>query len=104
MVARKGDKEHSNKMQAKRHSLTTYSWIRWKDNLQEEFQPDEVEIIHRIGQKKKSDEDQGSRQESKRAVITTLQLNKSKMKILLKQRLLKGKEYVIMEDIVRYSS
>jgi len=72
--------------------------------LQEVFQPDEVEIIHRIGQKKKSDEEQGSRQERKCAVIATLQLNESKMKILLKQRILKGKEFVIMEDIVVHSS
>ena len=70
-----------------------------KENLQEEIRPEEIEIIHRIGKKNNNDGDQGSRRERKRAVIVKLQSNKSKMKILFKRRLLKGKEFVIMEDM-----
>lgn len=71
-----------------------------QDNLQEEIQPAEIEIIHRIGQKKDSTNgDQGSRHDGKRPVIVKLLSNKSKMKILLKRKLLKGKGVVIMEDM-----
>ena len=70
-----------------------------KENLQEELRPEEIEIIPRIGKKNNNDGDQGSRRERKRAVIVKLQSNKTKMKILLKRRLLKGKEFVIMEDM-----
>lgn len=71
-----------------------------QENLQEEIRSDEIEIIHRIGGRKKSDEVQDSRRDRKpRPVIVKLQSNKTKMKILVKRRLLKGKGFVIFEDM-----
>lgn len=69
------------------------------DNLQEDISADEIEIIHRIGSRKRSGDEQGSRRDNKpRPVIVKLQSHKTKMKILLKRKVLKGKGLVIVED------
>ena len=72
-----------------------------RDHLKEDITSEEIEIIHRIGPKKSGEGgDQGSRREGKpRPVIVKFHSNKSKMKILLKRKLLKGKGVVISEDM-----
>ena len=70
-----------------------------QENLHEEIRPDEIEIIHRIGPKKSNNGEQGSRSARTRPVIMKLLLNKSKMKILLKSKQLKGKGVTISEDM-----
>ena len=74
-----------------------------QEHLHEEIQPTEIEIIHRIGQKKNAnrDQEQGSSNVRKRVrpVIVKFLSHKSKMRILLKRRLLKGKGVVIMADM-----
>ena len=65
------------------------------ENLQEEVSADEIEIIHRIGAPK-NERDRGSRRDTRpRPVIVKLQSHKTKIKIILKRKLLKGKGYVI---------
>ena len=69
------------------------------ENLQEEVSADEIEIIHRIGAPK-NERDRGSRRDTRpRPVIVKLQSHKTKIKIILKRKLLKGKGYVIVEDM-----
>ena len=71
-----------------------------EDNLQEEISADEIEIIHRIGARRNDGGEQGSRRGGKpRPVIVKLLSNKSKMKILLKRKMLKGKGIIIVEDM-----
>ena len=71
-----------------------------EDNLQGEISADEIEIIHRIGARKSGRGEQGSRRDGKpRPVIVKLLSHKSKMKILLKRKMLKGKGLVIAEDM-----
>ena len=85
-------------MRSKRNSTRVTSV---RDHLKEDITSEEIEIIHRIGPKKSSEGgDQGSRREGKpRPVIVKFHSNKSKMKILLKRKLLKGKGLVISEDM-----
>ena len=72
-----------------------------QENLHEEIlRPDEIKIIHRIGPKKFNNGEQGSRSARTRPVIVKLLSNKSKMKILLKRKQLKGKGgYEVSEDM-----
>ena len=81
-----------------------------KENLDEDIKPEEIEIIHRIGRpgrtenngKNSSDQDQRSTPHvhaKPRPVIVKFLSNKSKMRILLKRRQLKGKKIVILEDM-----
>lgn len=71
-----------------------------EDNLEEEISTDEIEIIHRIGARRSGGGEQGSRRDGKpRPVIVKLLSHKSKMKILLKRKMLKGKGLVIVEDM-----
>ena len=71
-----------------------------EDNLQEEISADEIEIIHRIGARRNDGGEQGSRRGGKpRPVIVKLLSHKSKMKILLKRKMLKGKGIIIVEDM-----
>lgn len=75
-----------------------------KENLDEEIKPEEIEIIHRIGAITRSRapdrEDSRSTQPPKpRPVIVKLLSNKTKMRLLVKRRQLKGKKLVILEDM-----
>ena len=72
-----------------------------RDHLKADITSEEIEIIHRIGPKKSCQGgEQGSRREGKpRPVIVKFHSNKSKMKILLKRKRLKGKGLVISEDM-----
>lgn len=71
-----------------------------EDNFQEDISANEIEIIHTIGARKSGGGKQGSRRDSKlRPVIVKLLSHKSKMKFLLKRKMLKGKGLVIVEDM-----
>ena len=75
-----------------------------KENLHEEIKPEEIEIIHRIGRPGRTDDEHDSDQRSARParprpVIVKFLSNKTKMRILLKRRQLKGKKIVILEDM-----
>ena len=71
-----------------------------EENLEEEISANEIEIFHRIGARKNDGGDQSSRRDGKpRPVIVKLLSHKSKMKILLKRKMLKGKGLIIVEDM-----
>lgn len=63
-----------------------------REELGVEIKEEEIEIAHRIGQTRRS-------QNKPRAVIIKFLSNKSKMKLLSKRKLLKGKSIAIMEDM-----
>ena len=77
-----------------------------KENLDEEIKPEEIEVIHRIGQPERKDNGEHDRDQRStlparpRPVIVKFLSNKTKMRILLKRRQLKGKKIVILEDMV----
>ena len=72
-----------------------------KENLDEEIKPEEIEIIHRIGRPGRTDNGERDRDQrstppaTPRPVIVKFLSNKTKMRILLKRRQLKGKKIVI---------
>ena len=72
-----------------------------QENLGEEVKPEEIEIIHRVGVRRVTDRnDQRSTQIPKpRVVIAKLVSNKTKMRLLVKRRQLKGKKLVLLEDM-----
>ena len=76
-----------------------------KENLDEEIKPEEIEIIHRIGRPGRTDNGERDRDQRStpparpRPVIVKFLSNKTKMRILLKRRQLKGKKIVILEDM-----
>ena len=63
-----------------------------KEELGVEIKEEEIEIAHRVGQIRRS-------QNKPRAVIIKFLSNKSKMQLLSKRKLLKGKSIAIMEDM-----
>ena len=63
-----------------------------KEELGVEIKDKEIEIAHRIGQTRRS-------QSKPRAVIIKFLSNKSKMQLLSKRKLLKGKSIAVMEDM-----
>ena len=68
-----------------------------RENLREEVKPEEVEIIHRVGPKKFTVGNAGNstgdqRSARPRPVIVRLLSNKTKTRLLLKRRQLKGKK------------
>lgn len=63
-----------------------------REELGVEIKEEEIEIAHRIGQTRRS-------QNKPRAVIIKFLSNKSKMQLLSKRKLLKGKSIAIMEDM-----
>ena len=63
-----------------------------KEELGVEIKDEEIEIAHRIGQTRRS-------QSKPRAVIIKFLSNKSKMQLLSKRKLLKGKSIAVMEDM-----
>lgn len=66
----------------------------------EEIRPEEIEIIRRIGPKIRSNGDQGSRPSKRKLHVSVKFLShKSKMRILLRRRLLRGKGILISEDM-----
>lgn len=69
----------------------------------EEIRPEEIEIIRRIGPKIRSRYalgDQGSRPSKRKQHVSVKFLShKSKMRILLRRRLLRGKGILISEDM-----
>ena len=72
-----------------------------RENLGEEVKPEEVEIIHHVGPKKftigNAGNSTGDQQSSRpRPVIVHLLSNKTKTRLLLKRRQLKGKKVVIL--------
>ena len=77
-----------------------------RENLREEVKPEEVEIIHRVGPKKFTVGNAGNstgdqRSARPRPVIVRLLSNKTKTRLLLKRRQLKGKKVVILEDMAQ---
>ncbi|XP_022805040.1 uncharacterized protein LOC111342249 [Stylophora pistillata] len=70
-----------------------------EEHLEETVSAEEVEIIYRVGARKKNGGRENSWHDKPRPVIVKLQSHKTKMKILLKQRMLKGKGLVIVEDM-----
>ena len=72
-----------------------------RENLGEEVKPEEVEIIHHVGPKKfivgNAGNSTGDQQSARpRPVIVRLLSNKTKTRLLLKRRQLKGKKVVIL--------
>lgn len=66
----------------------------------EEIRPELIEIIRRIGPKIRSNGDQGSRPSKRKQHVSVKFLShKSKMRILLRRRLLRGKGILISEDM-----
>jgi len=63
-----------------------------REELGLEITEEDIQIAHRIGQTRRS-------QNKPRAVIIKFLNNKSKMQLLSKQKLLKGKGIAIMEDV-----
>ena len=63
-----------------------------REELGVEIKEEEIEIAHRIGQTRRS-------QNKPRAIIIKFLSNKSKMQVLSKWTLLKGKSIAIMEDM-----
>lgn len=60
------------------------------EHLQEEVLANAIEIIHRIGAPKRDGRDRGSQRDTRpRPVIVELQSHKTKIKIILKRKLLK---------------
>ena len=77
-----------------------------REILGEEVEPEEVEIIHCVGSKKfiigTAGNSTGEQKSARpRPVIVRLLSNKTKTRLLLKRRQLKGKEVVILGDITR---
>ena len=71
-----------------------------KDELGIEIKADKIEIAHIIGQVRNSTETASSQGNPKpRSIIVKFANNKSKMKLLTKRKLLKGKKIVIVEDM-----
>ena len=71
-----------------------------KENLDEEVKPEDVEVIHRIGVKNVNrNENQRSAPAKPRPVIVRFLSNKTKSRLLVKRRQLKGKKLVILEDM-----
>ena len=70
-------------------------------NLNETIERQEIEIIHRIGQgmSENRSTEATSQNRKPRPVIVNFLSHKTKTRILLKRRLLKGKPLVIMEDM-----
>ena len=72
-----------------------------REDLGEEVKPEEVEIIHHVGPKKftigNAGNSTGDQQSARpRPVIVHLLSNKTKTRLLLKRRQLKGKKVVIL--------
>ena len=67
------------------------------NNLNEAVESKEIEIIHRIGQRLSNQASSGNRKP--RPVIVKFVSNKTKRRILMKRRQLKGTPLVIMEDM-----
>jgi len=65
-----------------------------ENDLGETISSDEIEIIHRIGQQRRTD-----RTGKPKPVIAKFHSHKTKMEILVKRRQLKGKPLIIMEDM-----
>lgn len=66
-----------------------------RENLGEEFKPEEIEIIHRVGTGRLTDrDDHRSTQSPKPRVVAIAKLvsNKTKNRLLVKRRQLKGKK------------
>ena len=77
-----------------------------REDLGEEVKPEEVEIIHHVGPKKftigNAGNSTGDQQSARpRPVIVHLLSNKTKTRLLLKRRQLKGKKVVILEDMAQ---
>ena len=77
-----------------------------RENLGEEVKPEEVEIIHRVGPKKFTIGNGGNstgeqRSARPRTVVVRLLSDKTKIRLLLKRRQLKGKKVVILEDMAQ---
>ena len=77
-----------------------------KEHLHEDIQPEEIEIVQRIGRPRATDGEQGSsasasdqRSVKPRPVIVKFVSNKTKMCLLRKRMELKGKRMVIQEDV-----
>ena len=72
-----------------------------KDELGVEIKPEEIEIAHRIGQARNSSSKTARSQghPKPKSIIVKLASNKTKMKLLTKRKLLKGKKIVIVEDM-----
>lgn len=65
-----------------------------KDKLDVEVEPEEIDVIHRVGKKERS-----TRNMKPRAVIVKFSSNKAKMKVLMKRKHLKGRGITIAEDM-----
>ena len=72
-----------------------------KDELGVEIKPEEIEIAHRIGQARNNSSETARSQGNPkpRSIIVKFVSNKTKMKLLTKRKLLKGKKIVIVEDM-----
>lgn len=71
------------------------------DELGVEIKPEEIEIAHRIGQARNNSSGTARSQGNPkpRSITVKFASNKTKMKLLTKRKLLKGKKIVIVEDM-----